>query len=77
MNVPIRLRTPNRPAGTRTSPATIEMKARTNGSIRPTGIAQAPRPSRKRSARATSDSVTSTYRPSLCTSGRPPIRPTA
>ena len=60
MTVPIRLRTPNRPAGTRTRPATIEVKARTNGSMRPTGIAHAPRPSRKRSARLTSDSVTST-----------------
>ena len=60
MTVPIRLRIPKRTAGTRTSPATIETKARTKGSMRPTVIAQPPRPSRKRSARLTSDSVTST-----------------
>ncbi len=60
MTVPIRLSTPNRAAGIRTRPATIEVKARMKGSMRPTGTAQAPRPARNRSARSTSDWVTST-----------------
>ena len=71
-----RFEAPNRAAGIRTSPATIEVNARTNGSMRPTGTAQAPRPTRNRSARLMSDSVMSTYLPTLFTSGLPPTRTT-
>src|SRR5260370_525384 len=77
MTVPIRLRTPNRAAGIRTRPATIDVKARTKGSMRPTGTAQAPRPARKRPARATPDSVTRPDLPSFFTSGFPPPPPRA
>ena len=60
MNVPMKLSTPNRSGGISTRPATIDAKARTNGSMRATGTAHTPRPTRNRSARATSASVTST-----------------
>ncbi len=69
MIVPMKFSTPNRTGGMSTSPATIDAKARTNGSMRATGSAHAPRPARNRSARATSDSVISTYRPQRRTSG--------
>jgi hypothetical protein len=75
--VPIRLRTPNSSGGTPIKPATIDTNARTTGSARPTGIAQAPRPAAKRSARSRSARVINRYRPNLWTSGRPPARPAA
>jgi hypothetical protein len=61
---------------TSTTPATIDAKARITGTIRATGSAQAPRPTRNLSARSTSLWVTRTYLPHRLTSGRPPARPT-
>ncbi len=74
--VPMRLSTLNSSTGMAMKPATIEMNVRTNGSARPTGTAQAPRPAKKRSARSTSPWVTSRYLPNRSTRGRPPARPT-
>ncbi len=62
--------------GTSMMPQISDMNVRTNGSARPTGMAQAPRPSMNRSARSMSERVISTYRPNFSTSGRPPCRPT-
>ncbi|HUN33312.1 MAG TPA: hypothetical protein VMU95_14980 [Trebonia sp.] len=73
----MRLSTAKRTGGISTTPATIEANALITGSIRATGSAQAPRPTRNRSARSTSLCVTRTYLPQRLTSGRPPARPTA